>query len=152
MFKTIAPYAAVLALFYVYLSVRTIGFRRKAKVSVGDGGDDGLLRAIRVHANFAEYVPIALILIALIESQDGPASLVHGLGALLIAAGASIDVCHSSPKTLLAVTNELKNILESIACSRKDFHSESTTAKRLWPPRLLRFWIFAKIRLGYTRN
>ena len=86
MFKTIAPYAATLALFYVYLSVRTIGFRRKAKVSVGDGGDDGLLRAIRVHGNFAEYVPIALILIALIEAQDGPASLVHGLGALLIAA------------------------------------------------------------------
>ncbi len=86
MFKTITPYAAVLALFYVYLSVRTIGFRRKAKVSVGDGGDDGLLRAIRVHANFAEYVPIALILIALIEAQDGPVSLVHGLCALLIAA------------------------------------------------------------------
>jgi uncharacterized membrane protein YecN with MAPEG domain len=86
MFQNIAPYAAVLALFYVYLSVRTIGFRRKAKVSVGDGGDDGLLRAIRVHANFAEYVPIALILIALIEAQDGPASLVHGLGTLLIAA------------------------------------------------------------------
>jgi uncharacterized membrane protein YecN with MAPEG domain len=86
MFKNIAPYAAVLALFYVYLSARTIGFRRKAKVSVGDGGDDRLLRAIRVHANFAEYVPITLILIAFIEAQAGPASLVHGLGALLIAA------------------------------------------------------------------
>jgi len=30
--------------------------------------------------------------------------------------------------------------------------SESTTAKRPLPPRFLRFWIFAKIRFGFTRN
>jgi hypothetical protein len=44
------------------------------------------------------------------------------------------------------------DILDSIACSRKDFRSESTTAKRPLPPRFLRFWIFAKIRFGFTRN
>ena len=86
MFQNIAPYAAALALFYVYLSARTIGFRRKARVSVGDGGDESLLRAIRVHANFAEYAPLALLLIAFIETQGGATWLVHGLGTLLVVA------------------------------------------------------------------
>ena len=57
MLKIIPFYAAILALLYVCLSARTIGFRRKSRVSIGDGGDQELLRAIRMHANFAEYVP-----------------------------------------------------------------------------------------------
>jgi len=54
MLKVIPFYAAILALLYVYLSARTIGFRRKSRVSIGDGGDQELLRAVRMHANFAD--------------------------------------------------------------------------------------------------
>ena len=36
-------------------------------------------RAMRVHANFAEYVPLALILVAFAELQGQPAAFVHGL-------------------------------------------------------------------------
>jgi uncharacterized membrane protein YecN with MAPEG domain len=79
-----ALYAAQLALLFIFLSVRVIAARRAAKVAVGDGGDKFLLRRMRVHANFAEYVPFALVLMALAESQRAPALLLHALGAALV--------------------------------------------------------------------
>ena len=48
--KVIPLYASLLALFYVYLSIRAIGVRRKAQISIGDGGNDSTLRAMRMHA------------------------------------------------------------------------------------------------------
>jgi len=86
MLKVIPFYAAILALLYVYLSARTIGFRRKSRVSIGDGGDQELLRAVRMHANFAEYVQISLILLTFVELQAAPLLLVHVLGSLLLIA------------------------------------------------------------------
>ena len=86
MLKIIPLYAALLALFYVYLSARTIGVRRNAKISIGDGGDDLMLRAMRMHANFAEYAPITLLLLAFVEMQGGPSWMLHTLGALLLIA------------------------------------------------------------------
>jgi uncharacterized membrane protein YecN with MAPEG domain len=56
-------YAAFLGLGFVTLSILTLRLRRKFKIALGDGGNKQLLRAIRVHSNFAEYVPLALILI-----------------------------------------------------------------------------------------
>ena len=46
----------------------------------------------------------------------------------------------------------IPNILDFIACSRRGFLSESTTAKRLYTQRFLQFWIFAGIRFGFTKN
>lgn len=43
--------------------MRTIRLRRRAQVAIGAGGDRLLVRAARVHANFAEYVPLALLLV-----------------------------------------------------------------------------------------
>lgn len=80
-----AIYASVLALIFVALSVRVIGARRAARVALGDGGDAQLLRRQRVHANFAEYVPLALILMLLAEQQGAAAWIVHGIGVLLLA-------------------------------------------------------------------
>jgi uncharacterized membrane protein YecN with MAPEG domain len=77
-------YAAFLALLYIYLSVRTIGLRRKLQVALGPGDNPEMLRAMRVHANFAEYVPLALILIYLVEAQGPAVWLVHALGAALL--------------------------------------------------------------------
>lgn len=79
-----AFYAGLLALLYVVLAVRVIGARRGARVALGDGGDAGLMRRIRVHANFAEYVPMALLLLSLAESLKTDVRLLHGLGVVLL--------------------------------------------------------------------
>ncbi len=79
-----ALYAALLAPIFIYLSARVIRLRRSEKVGVGDGDNKLVLRAMRVHANFAEYTPFALLLIAFAESLGTAPWLVHGLGIALI--------------------------------------------------------------------
>ena len=78
-------YAGIVTLFFVFLSFRVIGGRRAARVALGDGGDRILLRRLRVHGNFAEYVPLAIVLMALAELQGAPAWTLHLTGAVLIA-------------------------------------------------------------------
>jgi uncharacterized protein len=80
-----ALYASLLVPLFILLSVRVIRWRREAKVAVGDGGDVTLLRRMRVHANFAEYVPFAVLMLALAESLQAPALLLHLCGASLLA-------------------------------------------------------------------
>ena len=80
-----ALYAALLAPLFLALSARVIMLRRAARVSMGDGGDKELLRRMRVHGNFAEYAPFALLLIGLAESLHTRAWLLHGLGMALVA-------------------------------------------------------------------
>lgn len=79
-----ATYAALLALLFIALSVLTIRQRRRANVALGDAGHAGLHRAIRVHANFSEYVPLALLLIYFIETTTALTGLVHALGLGLL--------------------------------------------------------------------
>lgn len=77
-------YAAILALLFVWLSVRTLRLRSSLHIAVGDGGNAKMLRAMRVHANFAEYVPFALFLIYLSETQGADWLLVHALCIALL--------------------------------------------------------------------
>jgi uncharacterized membrane protein YecN with MAPEG domain len=79
-----AFYAALLGLFFVFLSFRVIGWRRLKSVELGHGEDGELLRRMRVHANFAEYVPFTLLLMAMAESMTAPRPLIHVAGLILI--------------------------------------------------------------------
>ncbi len=89
---TILPvYAALLALLFVLLSIRTIRTRHSRKVALGHGDDPAMLRAMRVHANFAEYVPLALLLIYFVEATSQTPWLVHLLGSALLLG----RVCHA---------------------------------------------------------
>ncbi|MFM5393020.1 MAPEG family protein [Aeromonas veronii] len=82
---TILPvYAALLALLFVLLSIRTIRTRHSRKVALGHGDDPAMLRAMRVHANFAEYVPLALLLIYFVETGSHTPWLIHLLGSALL--------------------------------------------------------------------
>ena len=80
-----AFYAALLAVLFLVLSVRVIAWRREHRVEFGHGEDVELLRRLRVHANFAEYVPFTLLLMALAESMAPPHVLLHVAGLLLVA-------------------------------------------------------------------
>lgn len=77
-------YAAILGLMLVYLSFLVIKLRRSAKVSLGDGDEPALRKAIAVHSNFSQYVPLALLLITFVELNHASAYLVHGLCASLL--------------------------------------------------------------------
>ncbi|MGB0936941.1 MAG: MAPEG family protein [Colwellia sp.] len=76
-----AFYASLLALLFIVLSFKTINLRKKHLVGVGDGGEQSLTRAIRVHGNFSEYTPLALILLGAYELSGASAVIIHLLGA-----------------------------------------------------------------------
>ena len=81
---TTGLYAALLALLYAALALRVVRLRIALKQPLGDGGHARLQRAVRVHAHFAEYVPLALLLLLLLELARLPAALLHGYGLLLL--------------------------------------------------------------------
>ena len=81
-----AIYASLAGLLLLVLSFRVVRSRRKLSVGLGDGGQESLLRAQRAQANFTEYVPIALILLAAAESQGLSAWLLQTAGAVLVLA------------------------------------------------------------------
>jgi len=77
-------YAGVLALLFLALSVQTIRMRAKHNVNLGDGGNPAMQRIMRGHGNFAEYVPMVLILMALLETQNAGAVLMNVIGGTLL--------------------------------------------------------------------
>ncbi len=80
-----ALYAALITSLFLALSVRVIMLRGAARIALGDGGDRKLSRAIRAHANCAEYAPIGILLVGLAESLSAPGLLLHALGIGLLA-------------------------------------------------------------------
>jgi uncharacterized membrane protein YecN with MAPEG domain len=78
-----ALYAAILGLIFALLSFWVVGGRGQFRVLHGDGGREPLHRRIRAHANFAEFVPLILILAALLEAGGAPSARIHGLLAPL---------------------------------------------------------------------
>lgn len=79
-------YGSLLGLLYVTLSMGVSMSRMKKGILLGDGGDDGMQKNIRAHANLAEYVPFALILLAFTEGSPAESGLVHFLGGMLFLA------------------------------------------------------------------
>ena len=78
--------AAALGLLNVWLGVRIMRARVSGKVSLGHGDLPGMEARCRAHANFNEYVPIALILMGLVEMNVGASRWLWGIGALLVVA------------------------------------------------------------------
>jgi len=79
-------YAGLLVLLFLVLSIRVIRRRGSEKVALGDGANPGMLRVIRGHANFAEYVPLALLLMLILELSHFSVYLLHALGIALVVA------------------------------------------------------------------
>ena len=81
-----ALFAILLTLIGSYLAFRAGSLRGREKISIGDGGNEQLLLEMRRHGNFSEFVPLALILMAIVELNGGNAALLYGCGALLVVA------------------------------------------------------------------
>jgi len=82
----IAFWTLPLALIFLWLSLRVIRYRRAERIPLGSGGNAALERAVRAHANFAEFVPFAALLLILAEWGGAWPWLLHALGVLLVAA------------------------------------------------------------------
>lgn len=72
------------AVINLWLGVRVSRTRMVEKVSVGDGGNPRLIARMRAQLNFAEYTPIVLLLIALIEFGAGSQLWLWGASALYL--------------------------------------------------------------------
>lgn len=82
-------WSGLLGLLYLALAGLVVRHRYRAKVGIGDGGDPALARAIRVHANFAEYVPLTLVLLLLLALAGWGSLHIHVLAGALFAARAA---------------------------------------------------------------
>lgn len=83
---TTALYAGLLALVIQFLGASVGATRGRLKISVGDGGNPDLIIKNRRHMNAVENVPLALLLIALVELNGAPKLWIHIMGASLLAA------------------------------------------------------------------
>jgi uncharacterized membrane protein YecN with MAPEG domain len=79
-----AFYGGLLGITFMYLSILVIQGRRSGKISLGDGGDNHFLGVIRAHANFAEYVPLILVLMLVAEINLAHVAVLHGAGVALL--------------------------------------------------------------------
>lgn len=99
-------YAAIFALLYIGLTIRVIALRNSRRVSLGSGGDPALERAIRIHANFIEYVPLALILLIAMEMQRRSIYVLHILCLLLLIG----RICHFLALSRENTANPLRGV------------------------------------------
>ncbi len=81
-----AFYAALCGVLLLLLSGKVVLIRRNKKISLGSGGEVALEHAMRVQANLAEYMPIALILLLTLELNHASSGLLHGLGGAFVLA------------------------------------------------------------------
>jgi len=77
-------YAALAGLMSLALAALVVRARRRYKTSFGTGKEPAVEMAVRVHANFIEYVPLALLLMLLGEVNGVSGAALHGAGILLL--------------------------------------------------------------------
>ena len=83
--RTAALYVGLFGILLIVLSLRVSFVRRDARVAIGDGDNELLRRRIRAHGNFVEFVPIALLLLALAEHTGLGSLFIHLFGLVLLA-------------------------------------------------------------------
>tara|TARA_Y100001001_G_C7979481_1_gene298851 strand:- start:675 stop:1055 length:381 start_codon:yes stop_codon:yes gene_type:complete len=79
-----AFYIGILALMYLGLTVYVIRARLSNRIGLGDGGNAMLNRRIRIHAHFAEFVPILVLMLVVLELQSVPAIWLHIMGFAIV--------------------------------------------------------------------
>ncbi|WP_028780976.1 MAPEG family protein [Shewanella sp. 38A_GOM-205m] len=79
-------YAALTGLLVLALAYRVARLRRAYKIGLGDGGNDALHLANRVHGNLLENAPIALLLLVLAEANGMVGVWLHLLGTIWLVA------------------------------------------------------------------
>ena len=77
-------YIALSVLLVLVLAARVSIGRYRARVGLGTGGDEDLLRRVRVHANALENLPLALLLLLVLDLAELQPLWLHVFGIALI--------------------------------------------------------------------
>jgi uncharacterized protein len=81
-----ALYAGLLTILLIVLGVRVVLCRGASKLGLGEGDDSMLRKRVRVHGNAAENIPLALLLLLLLELIGTAPTVLHGFGVVLVLA------------------------------------------------------------------
>uniref|UniRef100_UPI0018E05D94 MAPEG family protein n=1 Tax=Neoroseomonas rubea TaxID=2748666 RepID=UPI0018E05D94 len=95
--RATALHAALLLALYLALTFRVFAARYRAQVMIGTGGDKRLERAVRVHANCAEYVPVFLVTLLAAELCGAAPWALHAAGLAMLA-GRVLHAAGMSPE------------------------------------------------------
>ncbi|MEM7283204.1 MAG: MAPEG family protein [Pseudomonadota bacterium] len=115
-------FAGILGLMSMWLSAGAGGMRGKTGISIGDGGNTEMLLAMRKHQNFTEYVPLALILIGLLEMAGTNEIALYVMGSLLVLArlahglGLKADTMSGFGRFFGAACTALITVVASVWC------------------------------------
>ena len=99
-------YAGILGIISIVLAFAVGAQRGKTNISIGTGESDTLFIATRRHGNFVEYVPLGLILMALLELNAVSPIAIHSFGLILVIA----RVCHPLGLKVGVTTHPLRAI------------------------------------------
>lgn len=109
-----ALYAVFGALFIIKFSLDVVRLRRQYRISVGDGGVSDLQLAIRVHGNAVEYIPLAVLLLIVMEMNGADIWMIH-LAGLFFFFGRTLHALGLRSRTLLWRRNGMILTLLSLA-------------------------------------
>jgi uncharacterized membrane protein YecN with MAPEG domain len=76
--------AAICALLLLATAIDTVRQRLRLKAAFGDHGDAKLISASRSHGNLAEYAPITIILLGLLETARANHMALMIIGAIFL--------------------------------------------------------------------
>lgn len=96
-------FAAIFGLIYVVLSIGVIRIRIGGQVSLGTGENPDLEKAVRIHGNFAEFVPLGLLLLWFLETISLSSNLVFSLGVIFLIARIAHVIGMRHPKRLMVL-------------------------------------------------
>lgn len=77
-------FLSVFLIMQIWLSFVVIRHRRAQRISLGDGGNDDLMTAMRQHGNFIETIPMGLLVLLIIEVSGFAPWVILSLGSLLL--------------------------------------------------------------------
>lgn len=79
-------FALPLTLLFVLLAFRVASLRRVLKIGFGDGNNDEIKKALSAQHNAAENIPLAIILLLLLELNGAASPVLLTCGSLMLLA------------------------------------------------------------------
>ena len=112
-----ALYAALLVAVLVCLTTQIGLMRAKTGISILDGGNKQVAVSMRRHGNFAEHVPLFIVLMAIVELNGGSSLFLHLVGIVLVVCRVAhpIGLHHDRVRAPLRLIGAVGTSLSTIA-------------------------------------